>query len=279
MKKCRICNKEKELQFFQIRSDNNKYRNECLDCKSKYNKNYVTKCIEKQSDYTTNNTKRIQEYRSKLSQDRVEEINKQSLELYYKKQELKAQKFFEENGITIQEYKYTNKLEKFICISENCHGSKYDYSYITYVNNTTKVKILCKACGELFWQTPKDHKNGRGCHNCAPSGFNVNLPATLYVLQENELFKIGITNRKVSERCREISNSYGKKFKIIYTSESDGHSIIELESTLLKFLRSKYEQPPEKFSGSTECFYNINVTELINLIKEYYGTRPHSKRR
>lgn len=46
------------------------------------------------------------------------------------------------------------------------HGSKYDYSKINYVNNRTKVTIICPEHGE-FEQTPSNHKNGAGCPHCA----------------------------------------------------------------------------------------------------------------
>ena len=45
------------------------------------------------------------------------------------------------------------------------HGNKYDYSKIEYVNNKTKVCIVCPKHGE-FWQTPNAHLNGQGCPKC-----------------------------------------------------------------------------------------------------------------
>ena len=45
------------------------------------------------------------------------------------------------------------------------HGDKYDYSKVNYVNNRTKVCIICPKHGE-FWQTPADHLTGYGCQKC-----------------------------------------------------------------------------------------------------------------
>lgn len=39
------------------------------------------------------------------------------------------------------------------------HGNKYDYSKVEYINNHTKVCIICPEHGE-FWQTPNNHLNG-----------------------------------------------------------------------------------------------------------------------
>lgn len=45
------------------------------------------------------------------------------------------------------------------------HGGKYDYSKVEYINNHTKVCIVCPKHGE-FWQKPNDHLRGRGCRRC-----------------------------------------------------------------------------------------------------------------
>lgn len=46
------------------------------------------------------------------------------------------------------------------------HGDRYDYSKVEYVNNRTKVSILCPDHGE-FLQTPKRHKSGFICPKCS----------------------------------------------------------------------------------------------------------------
>ena len=55
------------------------------------------------------------------------------------------------------------------------HGNKYDYSKVDYINNSTKICIIChekdadgKEHGE-FWQTPANHINGQGCPICKES--------------------------------------------------------------------------------------------------------------
>ena len=45
------------------------------------------------------------------------------------------------------------------------HGNKYDYSKTHYINNITKICIICPIHGE-FWQTPKQHLRGQGCPKC-----------------------------------------------------------------------------------------------------------------
>ena len=55
--------------------------------------------------------------------------------------------------------------EEFIELSNKKHNNKYDYSKIKYINNKTKVCIICPKHGE-FWQTPHDHLRGKGCPEC-----------------------------------------------------------------------------------------------------------------
>ena len=54
---------------------------------------------------------------------------------------------------------------EFIEKARKVHGNKYDYSKVNYVNNSTKVCIICPEHGE-FWQTPNSHLSGRGCLKC-----------------------------------------------------------------------------------------------------------------
>ncbi|MDX8381761.1 MAG: hypothetical protein R8M14_06575 [Ghiorsea sp.] len=48
---------------------------------------------------------------------------------------------------------------------KSAHADKYDYSLTEYVNNHSKVKIICKKHG-VFEQRPADHKAGIGCIGC-----------------------------------------------------------------------------------------------------------------
>ena len=56
-------------------------------------------------------------------------------------------------------------IEEFIEEARKVHGDKYDYSKVEYVNNHTKVCIICPEHGE-FWQQPSAHLMGQGCFHC-----------------------------------------------------------------------------------------------------------------
>ena len=54
--------------------------------------------------------------------------------------------------------------EKFIAKSNLVHKNKYDYSLVDYINNDTKIKIICPLHGE-FTQLAKNHLKS-GCFKC-----------------------------------------------------------------------------------------------------------------
>ena len=58
--------------------------------------------------------------------------------------------------------------EIFVEKASKLHCNKYDYSKVKYVNNSTKVCIVCLEHGE-FWQKPNTHLNGCGCPKCSKS--------------------------------------------------------------------------------------------------------------
>lgn len=49
--------------------------------------------------------------------------------------------------------------EQFIEKARKVHGDKYNYSKVEYVNNHTKICVICNIHGE-FWQIPYKHLEG-----------------------------------------------------------------------------------------------------------------------
>lgn len=64
--------------------------------------------------------------------------------------------------------KIRNTKYDFIKKSKSIHGDKYDYSLVDYINNSTKVKIICPDHG-IFLQRPKQHIRGENCPQCNQS--------------------------------------------------------------------------------------------------------------
>lgn len=59
----------------------------------------------------------------------------------------------------------THTLEYFANQANIVHDGKYDYKLVNYINNCTKVDIICPTHG-IFRQTPAAHLFGFGCHGC-----------------------------------------------------------------------------------------------------------------
>ena len=73
--------------------------------------------------------------------------------------------------------------EEFIEKARKIHGGKYDYSKVEYINNRTKVHIICPEHGE-FWQRAKEHLRGKGCKIC---GGNAKLTTEEFIEKAREI--------------------------------------------------------------------------------------------
>ena len=58
--------------------------------------------------------------------------------------------------------------EEFVERAREVHGDDYDYSKVDMDNRDDKgrVYIICKKCGNGFWQRPDKHLDGNGCMDC-----------------------------------------------------------------------------------------------------------------
>ena len=72
---------------------------------------------------------------------------------------------------------------KFISRAKKIHNNLYDYSLVNYINNYTKIDIICKEHG-VFKQIPKSHLKRRGCPKCKESKGVVEISQ---LLEKNDL--------------------------------------------------------------------------------------------
>ena len=61
-----------------------------------------------------------------------------------------------------------SNIEDFVKRANIIHNNKYDYAKCDYINNHTKVIIICNHHG-IFEQQPKNHLNKDGCPSCKGS--------------------------------------------------------------------------------------------------------------
>ena len=87
--------------------------------------------------------------------------------------------------------------EYFIKESKIIHDDIFDYSIVEYINDRTKVNIICKKHG-IFSQIPNSHLRGKGCPSCNQSKgeFKVNK----FLLKHNIVYE----RQKKFEDCKNI---------------------------------------------------------------------------
>lgn len=342
MKVCTKCGEEKSYTEFQKRfGSKDGYRNECKACKSNADSK-ARKIRLSTHEAREKESARLQRVRDGWTEDRKKQESERGIVAYKIKKAAADMDFFEIHGCNQKEYKRRKDEQEFLKFSKVLNGENYDYSEVVYVDTRKPVKIFCNKHSQYFYQTPKDHKRGRGCNECgkestgtklrksqedfikdalaccgdkytfekvvyvnnitdvqvtcrihgdfpirpanllsgrgcpgcAIHGYNPKRRGSLYVLSCNSMVKVGITNRKVNERAKGITNSCGILFEIVKEFNFQEGSIpLRIETTLLRELRATHLQPTEKFDGSTECFYDVNQEWLLSrieeLIKEY----------
>jgi Zn ribbon nucleic-acid-binding protein len=176
-------------------------------------------------------------------------------------------------------------VEKFKLV----HKDKYDYSLVNYINNKTKVKIICKYHG-IFLQTPDNHLSNQGCPKCGIE--NAKRPKTL----NNKIFidqSIKIHGNIYDYSLVDYKN-YKTKVKIIckihnkifyqtpgshlsgsgcpICSESNGEKKIRvfLEKNNIKYKNQKIFDTCRNFLTNHKLRYDFYLYDY-NLLIEYDG--------
>lgn len=175
----------------------------------------------------------------------------------------------------IAEEQQARAADNFIADATAKFGNLYAYDHVTYINATTKVKILCKRCNTYFEQIPHNHIRGTGCPSCSgdmqgwgKSRF-AGKPTVFYVLQVNNVYKIGITTKSVDIRYK----SEQLPINVLYqTTFYDGELAWMLEKLVLRTFRAfKYTGPRVLTTASNKEVITKNpVQNLQLLIKELY---------
>lgn len=155
------------------------------------------------------------------------------------------------------------------------HGDKYDYSFVDStqidINGiSTEIMICCPVHG-VFKQKVVSHLNGIGCRACAKYGFNSGKPAYFYILKSSceNIVKVGITNRDVNTRLKEINKFSPYTFEILDAFKfKHGKNALDLETKILGLFNENMYKVEQTFSGSTECYYVNNYNYLHVILEE-----------
>lgn len=156
--------------------------------------------------------------------------------------------------------------EDFVKDCKEIHGGTYDYSETNYTGSHLRVSVNCRVHGK-FRITATAHLTGTGCNKCNKHGFNRGNRGLFYVLSAGNITKVGITNKTVESRANQISKSSGFNFSpnVVFEFE-EGSQAWAVEKKTLTYLRSKCLQVSAQFDGSTECFVNVDLKDLLSFI-------------
>ena len=152
--------------------------------------------------------------------------------------------------------------EEFVQNAIKVHGNKYDYSLVEYINNYTKIKIICPIHG-VFEQLPFNHVNlNHGCHQCTG---HVKLTTTEFIKKSHIIYGDRYDNSLI-----EYINDK-TKVKIICPI----HGIFEQTPRMyltgkgcLKCEKDKLKKPKEyyieKFNKIHNNNYDYSLLEYVN---------------
>jgi hypothetical protein len=160
------------------------------------------------------------------------------------------------------------KQDHFLSKLSINYKNTYDLASTVYQGLYRPVVVNCREHG-WFQVKPCDMYKGVGCGKCSTSGFKIDRPAYLYVLQSLDSVKLGITNRNPSDRAKRISSSSGVKHIVVQSFYFNlGSEAKKLESVLLEILRKDYDNPRDVYDGYTESFVGIDAATLVEKIND-----------
>ena len=173
--------------------------------------------------------------------------------------------------------------ETFARKSIKIHGNIYDYSRVSYSNNSTNIKIICKSHG-VFEQLPKNHLAGKGCPYCSIKKRSFNRFD--FIKKSKKIHGKKYTYQKVSYKnnqtavsitCREHGNfDQLPKHHLVGKGCPSCNSTSTGESMIAVFLDEKNVTYKQEFplvkNPDTGCFLRADFyIERLNTVIEFDG--------
>ena len=159
--------------------------------------------------------------------------------------------------------KKENQKNTFFKKAKKIHGDKYDYSESEYINSSTKIKIKCNTCGNIFYQSPAFHLLGHGCPVCGnEKEYNV-------VDWDKELdnLKNYLASGKKYEEIGRIYGCSGHQVGVISRKYGIDTIKTELET-------KQWEEERKEFIGYLESGMNeTEISKKLNLSVSFISSK------
>jgi len=169
--------------------------------------------------------------------------------------------------------------EEFINKAILTHGYKYNYEQVNYINNRTKVKIICSNHG-VFEQIPDSHMRGQGCNKCANKNVtNYDLINKGNIIHNNKYDYSLVDYNKCSIKIKIICPEHGE-FEQTPNEHLQGNGCAKCNGynkiNLIDFINKSNLAHNERYNYS--LVNNLTNNNLIDIICPYHGEfkqRPH----
>ena len=150
--------------------------------------------------------------------------------------------------------------EEFIKQAIEVHGNKYDYSNVNYINDRTKVCIICPEHGE-FWQTPNVHLNRSGCPRCTGRNKTFNEFKNQVIKKYGDIYDFSKAEKEYKNSIKKITIGFNKKFfKISPNKLLCGNNDKPIKKERI-FNTEEFIQKARKIHGDK---YNYSKVKYVN---------------
>lgn len=179
--------------------------------------------------------------------------------------------------------KYTK--DEWIEKANKKHNFKYDYSNVEYINNKTKVNVICPIHGPFF-QTPNDHLDGCGCPKCKIDNQRFSIEKILELMKATHGSKydysksdIKTTADKIKIICPEHGEFWQTPGNHIYLSHGCPRCRLKNQNHIFEFFRKNLPNKTILWEYSPDWLYpqriDIFIKELSVAI-EYNGEQHYT---
>lgn len=178
--------------------------------------------------------------------------------------------------------------EAFIENARKVHGDKYDYSKVEYLNNKTKVCIICPEHG-VFWQKPNVHLQGNGCQKCCKTGVKLTQEEFLERVKEKNKHEIDYSKfvyvnaiTKSTCRCLVCGNEWNANSQSLFSGFGCPKCGIKSRTdkrreTTEGFIEKYKEKFPTSDYDFTDSIYVNALTKMDVLCKKHgkFSIKPN----